>query len=103
MTDREYEMQVDRQMQEEYTQSQNLKREQEKMKTVTDECLKKKHIDMTKEELIYTRKYEADMLERLENTLMRPDATDEALEMATPLMDNCKKAIKEIDELLKNM
>ena len=103
MTDREYEMQVDRQMQEEYTQSQNLKREQEKMQTVTDECLKKKHIDMTKEELIYTRKYEANGLKEIENLLMRPDATDEALEMATPLMNRYKKAIKEIDELLKNM
>ena len=73
------------------------------MQTVNDECLKKSHSNMIKEELIYTRKYEADMLERLENLLMRPDATDESLELATPLMDNCKKAIKEIDSYLVKM
>ena len=70
---------------------------------VTDECLKKKNKDMTKEELIYTRRYEADGLKRIENLLMRPEATDESLELATPLMDHYKKSIKEIDELLKNM
>ena len=59
---------------------------------VSDECLKKKHKDMTKEELLYARKYEADGLKEIENLLMRPDATDENLEMAKPLMDNYKKA-----------
>ena len=55
---------------------------------------------MTKEELLFAREYEVAMLERVESALMLPDATDETLHMATPLMDDCKKCIKEIDELL---
>ena len=70
------------------------------MKTVTDECLSKDYKDMTKEELHYARKYEVDMLKSVEDALMLPDANDESLEMAKPLMEDCKKSIKKVDELL---
>jgi hypothetical protein len=68
-----------------------------------DECLKKEHKDMTKDELLLAREFESAMLERVTSALMRDDATDETLELAMPLIDDCKKCISEIDTLLKNI
>ena len=65
-----------------------------------DECLEKQHKDMTKEELLYAHNWEVNMLEGIEHDLMLPDATDESLKLAIPLMDMCKENIKKIDELL---
>jgi len=44
------------------------------------------------------------LLKSVEDALMLPDANDESLDMAKPLMEDCKKSIKEVDELLdKNL
>jgi hypothetical protein len=67
---------------------------------VDKEFLTKEYKDMTKEELLLAREFEASMLERVTNALMLPDADDDALDFARPLLDDCKKCIKEIDELL---
>jgi len=67
---------------------------------VDKDFLKKDYSEMTKEELLLAREFEVNMFERLESALMLPDANDETLEMAKPLLANCKKCIAEIDELL---
>ena len=69
---------------------------------VDKDFLKKDYSEMTKEELLLAREFEVNMLERLESTLMLPDANDETLDIAKPLLANCKKCIKKIDERLKN-
>jgi len=72
------------------------------MKIATDDFLKKDYKDMTKEELLHAREFEVDVLHKAESALMLPDANDETLDIAKPLLANCKKCIKKIDERLKN-
>jgi hypothetical protein len=62
--------------------------------------MKMKLTDMTRAELLQAREFETSMLERVTSALMRDDATDETLELAMPLINDCKKCISEIDKFL---
>jgi DNA-binding XRE family transcriptional regulator len=62
--------------------------------------LKKKHSEMTREELLYALEWEKAMLERIENALMLPDSTDESLELAKPLLKVIDESIEDINKFL---